>query len=449
MTIKTATKEVASGSAKNSIEMREKRAQAIAAMNLVTREGDRFQVGTPGLRSRSRFYEVWRDENAKVCCNCLEFEEASATDPAFRCEHILAVKHSLLAKTTETAMKKPAPLKPVLPQAVKAVETQNANEERTEESKRSEHESDETEDETAENGRTAVRKAIEARKSLAQNSARKSDVSELADTTDKKEDTMKRENVKQTSFSEVEKRENNAQEIQSQPTISNVIPMPFAQTLNALRQNVDPQMVKQREGWRDRNGNVHMVDYVEWHTVADILDRVAPQWSHQIRDIKQIGDTVAVTAAITIDNVTREGIGTGSFESEMGIKKAEHDALKRAAVKFGIARELYRRESEVIEREGSGNNPNGGGFPANPVAKSLADLVTPKQLGMIRALGRESSVDTDQECETVMSCKTDELSKKAASAFIQHLQEIQGQNQQQAEQQQMQTNNYNGLRRVS
>ena len=447
--MKTATTETANGSTQTSIEMREKRAQAIAAMNLVAREGDRFRVGTPGLRSRSKFYEVWRDENAKVCCNCLEFEESSATDAAFRCEHILAVKHSLLAKTTEIAMKQPAPLKPVLPTAVKIAETQNADEERIQESNRSEHELEETKDETAETGQTAVRKAIEARKSLAQNAARKSNVSQLADTTDKKEDTMKRENIKQTSFAEVEKQGNNAQEIQSQP-ISNVIPMPFAQTLNALRQNVDPQMVKQREGWRDRNGNVHMVDYVEWHTVADILDRVAPQWSHQIRDIKQIGDSVAVTAAITIDSVTREGIGTGSFDSEMGIKKAEHDALKRAAVKFGIARELYRRESEVIEREGSGNNPSGGGFPANPVAKSLADLVTPKQLGMIRALGRETSVDTDQECETVMSCKTDELSKKAASAFIQHLQEMQGQHQQQAAEQQAQTNNnYNGLRRVS
>ncbi len=69
---------------------------------------------------------------------------------------------------------------------------------------------------------------------------------------------------------------------------------------------------------------------------------------------------------------------------------------------------------------------------------------------MIRALGREASVDTDQECETVMSCKTDELSKKAASAFIQHLQEMQGQNQQhQAAEQAQANNNYNGLRRVS
>jgi hypothetical protein len=186
-------------------------------------------------------------------------------------------------------------------------------------------------------------------------------------------------------------------------------------------------LVKQREGWRDRNGNTHYVDYVEWHTVADILDESAPNWSHTIRDIKQIGDIFTVTVAITIDNVTREGIGTGSSESELGIKKAEHDALKRAAVKFGIARELYKKESDVIEREGAvapGFN-NDGGFPANPIAKSLSDLVTAKQLGMIRAIAREMSIDADEECNNVMNCKTDELSKKAASSFIQHLQDAQ------------------------
>ena len=113
----------------------------------------------------------------------------------------------------------------------------------------------------------------------------------------------------------------------------------------------------------------------------------------------------------------------------MGIKKAEHDALKRAAVKFGIARELYKRESDVIEREGAvpPTFNNDGGFPANPVATSLMDLVTAKQLGMIRAISRETAIDPDEECQTVLSCKTDELSKKAASAFIQHLQDLQRQ----------------------
>jgi len=102
--------------------------------------------------------------------------------------------------------------------------------------------------------------------------------------------------------------------------------------------------VKQREGWRDRNGQTHYVDYVEWHTVADLLDRIVPDWSHTVRGIVQIGDFVAATAAITICGVTREGVGTGPADSETGIKKAEHDALKRAAVKFGVARDLYRDE---------------------------------------------------------------------------------------------------------
>ena len=52
--------------------------------------------------------------------------------------------------------------------------------------------------------------------------------------------------------------------------------------------------------------------------------------------------------------ITREGIGTGPSDCEMGIKKAEHDALKRAAVKFGIARELrVRRLSSCVSPVGS------------------------------------------------------------------------------------------------
>lgn len=211
----------------------------------------------------------------------------------------------------------------------------------------------------------------------------------------------------------------------------------FSSTLKELRKNVDPNLVKQREGWRDRNGNVQMVDYVEWHTVADILDETAPNWMHTVKDIRPIGDIMTITVAITIDGITREGIGTGLAHSEMGIKKAEHDALKRAAVKFGIARELYKRESDVIEREGSAVPEDD--FPANPVARNLADLVTAKQLGMIRAIAREIGIDPDEECEAVMHCRTDELSKRAASSLIQHLQETQrrgnqgsGQNQRRA-----------------
>src|SRR5918912_1265365 len=90
--------------------MRDKRAQGIAAMGLVQREGDRFHVTTPSLRGKRTHYEVWRDEAGKVRCSCLEFEEQSAADSGFRCEHILAVKHALTTKNADAvAAKQPDP----------------------------------------------------------------------------------------------------------------------------------------------------------------------------------------------------------------------------------------------------------------------------------------------------------------------------------------------------
>ncbi len=198
----------------------------------------------------------------------------------------------------------------------------------------------------------------------------------------------------------------------------------FSTTLRELREHVDPSLVRQREGWRDRNGNVRTVDYIEWHTVADILDETAPNWAHMVKDIRTFGDIAAVTVAITIDGVTREGIGTGLSTSEMGIKKAEHDALKRAAVKFGIARELYKKEFDAFDNDETPEPPPAtivAKFPSDPVAKTLSDMVTTKQLGMIRAICREHDLDPDEESMSVMKCKVNELSRRAASSLIDHL----------------------------
>ena len=412
---------IATGTDKKAL-MRDKRAQGIAAMGLVTREGDRFRVATPTLRGCKSSYEVWRDETGKVRCSCLEYEEHASEDPAFRCEHILAVKHSLLAKNTEAATKQqttpeqPATVAAAAETATAAqpnTNTLNASEKREATKKeikpfaevaRSEREQDETVEPTP----------------VVEETDATSNVRPLAKHTDEEEHT---EMMKKQEKAVATTTENNPETVLQAEPVAPVVPLAFTNTLRALRQQVDPNLVKTREGWTDRQGNLHMVEYVEWHTVADLLDRVVPTWSHSVRNVVQIGDMVAVTAAITIDGVTREGVGTGTAESEMGIKKAEHDALKRAAVKFGIARELYQRESEVIEKEGAA--PQAGQFPRDPLAKSMADLVTPKQLGMIRALAREAGIDVEEECQSVLRCKTDELSKRAASSFIDHLKGLQ------------------------
>lgn len=227
---------------------------------------------------------------------------------------------------------------------------------------------------------------------------------------------MKRNTINETSQTET------TENLFSAEITNNVLD--FSSTLKELRKTVDPTLIRQRAGRRDRDGHVHMVEYVEWHTVADVLDDNAPNWAHTVKDIRSIGDIVTVTVAITIDGVTREGIGTGKAISETGIKKAEHDALKRAAVKFGIARELYKKEFDAIEQtdEPQVHEPKA---TADPIAKSLGDMVTGKQLGMIRAIAREARIDAEAECSQMMRCGIDELSKRAASDLIEHLQNLQ------------------------
>jgi hypothetical protein len=360
-------------------DQRDRRAQSLAAMGLVTREGSRYFVKSAAARGQQESYEVWRDESGRVRCSCAEFERLWAEAPSFRCEHILAVKHSLAANVTTSA----------------AVEDKNALPGPVESPLREE----------------APEKAL-------------TDAQEPGDYHEDYEMNDKKKVIAQSNETEI-KAESNVESAPKASQSAQIVPLAFGNMLRALRQPIDSRLIKTREGWTDRQGNTHWVEYIEWHTVADILDRVAPDWSHAVRNITQIADLVAVTAAITIDGVTREGIGTGPADTEMGIKKAEHDALKRAAVKFGIARELYRRESDVIEENG-GIPPS---ISRDPRPKTLGDLVTPKQLWMIRGIGREIGCDVEKECQSLLQCNLEEISKRAASSFIDYLKRMQQENQ--------------------
>ncbi len=66
-------------------------------------------------------------------------------------------------------------------------------------------------------------------------------------------------------------------------------------------------------------------------------------------------------------------------------------------------------------------------MPAYPLAKSVSELATPKQIVMIRAICRDLDIDVDLELmETIkLDCKVEELSRRAASAFIDHLKQLQ------------------------
>ena len=220
---------------KNLTEKKDKRAKSIAAMGLVNREGDKFRVSTPSLRGKQTSYEVWRDEAGKIRCNCLEFEEAAVSDAGFRCEHILAVKYALVAKNTESATKQSLKVETnseVKPTAV-AEEDKSATE--SHESTGGEQKADARSENVSENGHSEAREISEP--------------SHLANI--QGDNQMTRANIQETTLPV-------AEETAQAETANNVLN--FTTTLRELRKNVDPELVKQREGWRDRNGNTHYVD---------------------------------------------------------------------------------------------------------------------------------------------------------------------------------------------
>lgn len=189
----------------------------------------------------------------------------------------------------------------------------------------------------------------------------------------------------------------------------------FEEILAELSRPLPETVIRQRVGWRDNTGEERWVDYIDWHTAADILDRACPDWSHEVRDISVIGDLVAVTAAITIKGVTRCGVGVDSALDEKGIKSAEHDALKRAAVKFGLARSLYRG--------GQKGRKNGASADSQQKSKTQ-EPVTDKQLSAIYAIAKAKSLDPQLESMALFRREPEELSRAAASELIDHLRNV-------------------------
>jgi hypothetical protein len=66
----------------------------------------------------------------------------------------------------------------------------------------------------------------------------------------------------------------------------------------------------------------------------------------------------------------------------------------------------------TVTRQAAADAPNSN------TAKTMGDLVTPRQLVAIRAIANSVGVNAELECLEVLKCRPEELSRRAASAFI-------------------------------
>lgn len=120
----------------------------------------------------------------------------------------------------------------------------------------------------------------------------------------------------------------------------------------ALAEPFDPREVK----WKPQavKGNRCMaICYVDARLICDRLDEVmgVGNWSDKYSLLPDGSVKCRLRLRIAGEWITKEDVGSPSEQPDAGdrLKAAFSDALKRAAIKFGIGRYLYRLKSEWVD----------------------------------------------------------------------------------------------------
>jgi hypothetical protein len=144
--------------------------------------------------------------------------------------------------------------------------------------------------------------------------------------------------------------------------------MPVAPDTIAWRQDGRPIQ-------RDGRFLARFVAYIEANTVRERLDAVVPgEWDLTLELLPALpgasaeeGTACTFKARLQVLGVIREDVGTGK-----DYKQASTDAFKRAAVRFGIAHELYGYGQNWVELDGDGKFAKPVEDPAAAYARKLA-----------------------------------------------------------------------------
>jgi len=171
---------------------------------------------------------------------------------------------------------------------------------------------------------------------------------------------------------------------------------------------------------RDGKYFARFVAYIEANTARERLDAVVPgEWDLTLELLPPLpglddgadAGSCSFKARLQILGVIREDVGTGR-----DYKAAATDAFKRAAVRFGIAHELYAYEQNWVPMDGDGRNAkpledpgllyarrlgpaNGAGLPAEPLAADTPSDVAeaPARPQGSAKRGRQSAAATAKE----------------------------------------------------
>src|SRR5215217_4991166 len=138
---------------------------------------------------------------------------------------------------------------------------------------------------------------------------------------------------------------------------------------------------------RDGKYFARFVAYIEANTVRERLDAVVPgEWDLTLELLPPLpgmedeASACSFKARLQILGVIREDVGTGR-----DYKSAATDAFKRAAVRFGIAHELYAYEQNWVQVDSDSKYAKPVEDPQTAYTRRYGNGLTPKQERQERA----------------------------------------------------------------
>ena len=180
---------------------------------------------------------------------------------------------------------------------------------------------------------------------------------------------------------------------------------------------VAPETIAWRQDGRtiQRDGRfiARFVAYIEANTVRERLDAVVPgEWDLTLELLPALpgssiedGNVCTFKARLQVLGVIREDVGTGK-----DYKQAATDAFKRAAVRFGVAHELYSYEQNWVELDGDGRFARPVEDPAAAYARKLARVADGTQKTPMRDVAVEQDGDSQSTDRAVAAkARTEEL----------------------------------------
>lgn len=164
---------------------------------------------------------------------------------------------------------------------------------------------------------------------------------------------------------------------------------------------IPPHRIQWRVGSTFKRGNKlygQLLAYIDARTVMERLDRLDPAWTVEHYSPVVVVDSAGneatgVPCRLTVKGVSRTDVGVPSDMEP--VKGAYSDALKRAAVHFGIGRELYEMPFVAVECEEKANGKAGKPLALPTFNKETGLWEVDSQYGFIRY--SEVADDSEQQ----------------------------------------------------